>query len=341
MAYYELGIAISYSSLTLLLLILLVIFCCESWTYYHIHYAHEPSSESAPWKLTVAVVILYFICNIISSTLFALGYLCYYKEDITDDRTTILFIPLGYCSFAIALTFYAMYLLLRLKLSFDGTVYSIDNKTIVFLICLLILFIASSVLFGLRIKRNIEGIVIGVLATIYVLFITHLFSSKLLQLTIRMRQSIESHINNDDLNNTNGENIDDLVESKLDRMSLLSEKQTEIIEIIAKQTVLAFFTVMCAISWSIAALIYSISKTYYTVEIMYNTVFIMVQINVFISAWFSFVFSNTKYYIVCGKFHQCCWLLFQKRAVKKIRARATVDISTHCRHNLIKRTEVE
>ena len=229
-------------------------------------------------SMIALVAILAMIFSLIGKILAGIGEYYYYYNKFsiytTLNDSAIFFLGLF-------LDLFAIYLYLRLKLSFMNSIYAVTKKSSIVLITLFVVANVGVLLYIIGIGNNS---VIPVVSSVvfYILFscmVLYQFASKLLQIVITMRfhvsasQSMQgSLVGNSSptvtstsppsqgLSPSNGKPTLDLNVNGSRSVSVdgsgMNEKQTTLVEVITKQTLLQLIQVVCALVWIAMSIMY-------------------------------------------------------------------------------------
>ena len=248
---------------------------------------------------------------------------------------------------------FGLFNLARLYDSFQDTIYALNNCTV--LILLIIVIITDTLMaFSIFVNNLVIYCITVSLLIFYLGLITALFATKLLKLTISIRQSnvmtrslnINS-INNSDSNinsksSNSNSNSNQLQCNKLSQITKISQiskqsdvsedyflnaRQINLLQLISKQTLLAFISAFVAVLWIIVDYFVSVSdiKLFRKSESTMGLWLVagMIGMNMFAifstaCVWLSFVFSQKDYNVLCNQCHSCTLILFASVAMSSI-----------------------
>lgn len=215
---------------------------------------------------------------------------------------------------------------LRLQSTFEETSYSINRSTMISLF--VIMGIATiNMLLTLFLPRLffLINAASGVLFVIAITWITVLFGTKLQKVIIAIRNSIHvvpDHSIDISAANNKHENTNKTKNSSNTSINI-SKAQHQLLQVIAKQTLIAFIQAIAIIAWAIAAFltkIVGISTVYggMTDSILSVVFYCIFHLTSLSCLFLSFAHAHKEYNFVCGRCNQCCLDLCQMAAIKKI-----------------------
>lgn len=275
---------------------------------------------------TIEIILIYINYDYNSST-----------RSISDDTTIYTLHFINSCIDVGCGIAFCLFYLGRLYDSFQDTIYALNKST---LIILLSIFIITDLLMAFAVFVNVLIVycVAVSLLVFYLGLITALFSRKLLKLTISIRKSnVMNSINS--MNST--PNHDQSKMSQIAKITKFSEqsddhdndgyflnaRQISLLQLISKQTLLAFVSGFVTIGWVVIDYFVSVSNII-LFEKAESTMGLwlvagMIGMNTFAvvtsaCVWLSFIFAQNDYNILCSKCHSGTLILFASMAMTSI-----------------------
>ena len=247
--------------------------------------------------------------------------------------------------------------ILRLKTTFDDTIYQIKPKTIIILT--LIIFSAAIVGFVQQLlpssvlddelAANIF-LVIALCSSLAVsIVISSMFATKLFHLMLMQRNSKCFIINKGSNGSSNSDsNMNGISDNLID----LTQRQRTLLTTITKQTVLSCFQ---SVSFFMGILYIALIQTNvlfdgnnknksYSASYTFSRLFCFFIVGIFnvipsLCIWFSFAFAKKEYYTVCNKCDVCFMNWYEETAIKSIAKRSQQDTeSDYGKYELVNQT---
>ena len=205
---------------------------------------------------------------------------------------------------------HAFFLMTRLFHTFNETTYRIGDNTMKMMvgctIVLLLLFlvgVSASYLFSYKLME-IFGFLFWITVGLQQIYISHLFSSRLFAITLHIRKT------------------------RLSNHQILNKRQTSLLKVIAKQTLLSRIeSIFLALVVVFAMLADTTSNE--ILPLLFQVFMTLYFICLSITIQLSFVYSDKYYYRCCSSCHQFCLNYYQRRTIKALKS------STKYQQNLI------
>ena len=272
----------------------------------------KTTSRSIPKNIYLTAIFC-FCSMIIGNIGFGISYITYYFNSNQEWFIVLAYIDAWLCNI-VRESSVLLFVGFRLINSFENSAFALGNKFMIFLIVIIIIADLLYLVYGFALYNGfgddfgqlesnkdtfmqkltlIMIIVICILHILSVCVMTYLFCKKLLQLTVLIRKSTLS------TNLKNNESNEAMIE--------FSSNQTKLLQLVAKQTILAIIDGSAVIVSNVIVIVVLILD--------FDTLFWSVSLNVTdvaiaISIWFSFKFGDKYYYYFCRVCHmyslRCC-----------------------------------
>ena len=240
-----------------------------------------------------------------------------------------------------------IFLILRLKETFNNTSYSV--RPCLYIITFILWYLSVAIILAFLYSSYLHTLwyllyIKAALQTTVALIITYSFLHKLLQLTIDItRLDVDSNIAEESFNlhDESYNNYRYLLNSGATTRTTcttttsdphtLTKNQNELINLVTKQTILAFFHILAILIQVVSTCIkdFVIIENEFCTKLIGEILVFISQIITSVTVWFSFAVANGEYYCICNMIHTRFLKIFKTMALKEVEKERKFTSSKH------------